>query len=418
MKNLLKNPFLQGGIYMMAANVIMGGMNYVFNVVSGRLLGPEGYGNVTTLFAYMAVLTIPLAAISNVLIQKIGAQGDNKIVYAYAIEQWTYNQFKKYWYIIIAFLVLIPFTPWLTNLTPFAAYSIIPLFFISIIATVYDGILTGMHKFFLASGIGVIAVLIKLGGALLGYVVPNALIAVIVLFDVSLIIKVILDKVALVSILKPAQRKDDAKIKKTIMSVLHNKQFLLTIGSILAISLINNVDMIYAKKAFSAENAGLFAGWALFAKVIIYVFGPLLTMSYVFFSSKKQGMYHHIVLIVSFVLLVAVGIALNIGYGMYDRQLINLLLGEKYLPLKPFIEWAALFGIGYVMVMFMNNYFLAKASKATLILPIMTTIYFPALLYFGRELGQLIFFNTVFMFLILLLYLLMFFKDRIVSLLE
>ena len=418
MKKILQSPFLQGGFYMILANVIMGGMNYVFNIVSGRLLGPEGYGNVTTLFAYMAVLTIPLAAISNVLIQRIGAQGDHKNGYAYAVEQWTYNQYKKYWYIIVALLCLIPFTPAATNLTPAAAYSIIPLFLISIIATVYDGLLTGLHRFFLVSFIGVISVLIKLIGSLLGYIVPDPLLTVLLVFNLSLIIKIILDKIVLNKELQVQKSHSSVAIQKTVWQILKNKQFLLTIGSILSISLINNTDMIYAKRIFSAEDAGLFAGWTLFSKIIIYVFGPPLTMSYVFFSSKKQNAYHHIVLIGSLVLLTAVGFGLNIAYGMFDRLMIHMLLGDKYLSLKPFIEWASLFGIGYVMVMFMNNYFLAKESKSTLILPVMTALYFPALFYFGRELSSLIFFNTVYIFIIALLYLLAFFKDRVTSLFE
>lgn len=417
MKKILQSPFLQGSFYMMLANVFMGAMNYLFNVVAGRQLGPEGYGNVTTLFAYMAVLTIPLAAISNVLIQRIGAQGDSKISYAAAVEQWTYSQYKKYWHIVLLLLLLTPFTPWLTNLTPVAAYSIIPLFLISIIATVYDGLLTGLHRFFLVSFIGVIAVGIKLIGALAGYIVPDPLFTVLMVFNLSLVIKIILDKIVLQKDLNK-NTKHSIKIEKTVIQVLKNKQFLLTIGSILSIALINNIDMIYAKRVFSAENAGLFAGWTLFSKIIIYIFGPPLTMSYVFFSNKKQGLYHHIVLILSFIVLTGVGIALNIGYGMFDKKLIELLLGAKYMPLKPFIEWSALFGIGYVMVMFMNNFFLAKESKSTLILPIMTALYFPALFYFGKELGSLIFFNTIYMFIILILYLLAFFKDRILILFE
>ncbi len=418
MKKILENPFFQGSIYMMAASLIMGIMNYVFNIVCGRLLGPEGYGNVTTLFAYMAVLTIPLAALSNVLIQKIGARADEKLSYARAIETWTFHLYKKYWYIMGGLLLIIPFTPHITNLTPIAAYVIIPLFLISIMASVYDGILTGLHYFFIASAIGVLTILIKLMGAFLGYIVPYPLVTVILIFSLSLPVKILLNKRVLNSRLKNSVKEKKLVIEKSVMDILKNKQFLLALGSIFSISLINNGDMMYAKKIFSAEDAGLFAGWSLFAKVIIYVFAPFLTMSYVFFSNKREELHHHAVLIISFILMVGSGIALNIGYGLYDRLLIRLLLGDQYMSLKPFIEWAALFGIGYVLVMFMNYYFLAKESRATLILPIMTLLYFPGLVYVANSLSTLIFYNTVFMFVILFFYLLVFIKEKIISLLE
>ena len=401
----------------MGSNIIIGAMNYVFNILSGRVLGPEGYGDITTLFAYMAILTIPLAAISTLLIQKIGTKGDRTVAYSVGVEKWTFEQYRKYWFIFVFLLLLSPFMPFFTNLSPIAAYSIIPLLILSISATVYDGILTGLHYFFMMSCIGIFVVFIKLISAALGYILPHPLPIIILLYDISIITKIVLSKLFLNKKIKPVKNQEYLHIEKTVMQVVVSKQFLYTIGSVLSISLISSIDMIYAKKIFSSELAGLYAGWSLFAKVIIYAFSPLISMSYVFFSNKKQGAYHHLILMVSLITLLLCGIALNIGYGMYDRLLIEFLLGDKYLAVKPFIEWSAIFGIGFVMILFLNNYFLAKESRATLILPFMTALYVPSLIYYVKNFGLLIYFSTTFIIVILFLYLLMFCREKFLSLL-
>ncbi len=418
MKKLLLNPFLKGSVYLTAATFVIGLLNYIFNVVAGRILGPEGYGNVTTLFAYLSVLTIPLAAISNVLIQRIGKHDHDKESYAWSIEDWSYRQIKKYWWLLLAPLVFTPLMPGLTNITPVAAYSIMPIFLISIYSALYDGILTGLQRFLIISIIAIISVVVKLAGALLGQYTPDPLLTVVLLFNLSYIVKIVLDKYWLQTYRKATNTVIAKKIEKTVFSLLRNKQFLLTVGSIFSMSVITNFDMMFAKKVFSAEYAGYYAGWALFAKVIIYMFAPLLTMSYVFFSNKKEGVHHHIVLILSLLFLAMIGFGLNIGYGMYDQFLIEKLLGQKYLALKPFLEWSALFGIAYVMVMFLNNYFLAKESRVTLILPVMTVVYIPTLIYYVDEFGMMIYFTTTFMFAVLVLYLLAFMKDKVLSLFE
>lgn len=418
MRKLLRNPFVQGGVYLTATNFIIGFLNYLFNIGAARILGPEGYGNITTLFAYLGILTIPLNAFTSVLIQKIGAKGDSGKVFAKGVERWTFQKIGRWWFVFFAPLLLTPFMPSLTNLEPFVAYSIIPLVLISIISTMYDGIFNGLQIFFWYSVINILTISVKLLGLGAGYFASSPLIWLILFFNCSVVLKVVFNKILFNKNVKDISLNALMPLTKRVHKVLVDRQMLLSIGSIAAVALLNNVDIIYAKKIFTAEDAGLFAGWALFAKIIYYALGPLLGLSYIFFSNKKTVLQHQLVLIGGLIGFVIVGVIANLGYGYFDNLLIKTLFGPKFLSLLPFLEWAALFGIGYVMVSFMNGYFLAKSSKATLILPITLPLYVIGLLVYARSMANLIFLDTTFIFFVLTLYLIAFFRDRIVFLFQ
>ena len=193
---------------------------------------------------------------------------------------------------------------------------------------------------------------------------------------------------------------------------------LLTIGSLVSVTLLQNLDMIYAKKILSADHAGLFAAWSLLAKIITYVFGPLISISYVYFSNKKDEIHHRIFLLVGLVFLIFVGVATNLGYDYFARFILVSLFGEKFFSLRPFVEWAGLFGSGYLIMIFLNTYFMAKGSKATLILPCTLPIYIGALFFYVKDLGSLILLDTVFIFFVLTLFLIPLFKDRLMKLIK
>ncbi len=167
---------------------------------------------------------------------------------------------------------------------------------------------------------------------------------------------------------------------------------------------------------FSAEDAGIYNSWTLFAKVILYVLGPILSISFIFFSSNKEEIYHQLFFIGITIFLGIAGFIAMLAYGFYGRSIIDILFGEKFYPVIPFLEWASFFGTGYVMITFMNNYFLAKGSNKAYILALSLPIYVFVLFLFGKDLARVMLINIWFVFAVLTLYLLIFFKTKIVSL--
>lgn len=419
MKRFLKlssNTFFQGGILLTGANFLIGGLNYVFNLLAGRALGPTGYGEVVALFSYTMIASIPVTILTTLLIQKIGQAEDMK-AYAYAVQQWTIAKMKKWWFIVIFFLIPTPFIPQITNLTPIAGYVLPILILMGLLGAFYNGALQGLHLFLWFSIAGIIAALIKLSGAILVFTSPTGLETVIVCIVLSGIVQIAISHRIFMNELKNHQAKH-LKLEKRIRDIFKDRQLWYTAGAVSTLTLINNVDIIFVKLMYPADQAGFFGAWALLAKIIFYALGPLLGLSYIFFSNKKQELQHHMVFIISFILFIVLGFIANMAYGLFGRMMVEMLFGKAYLEIVPFVEWASLFGAGYVLMMFMMNYFLAKKSAVSLVPAILFPIYLIALLVYPKGIGDVMLIDILYTFSSITVFLLVFFKNRLTYLIS
>lgn len=413
-KKLLHNSFFQGSIFITVASLIGGFLNYLFNIFVGRALGPSGYGEITTLFSYLTVLSIPVNIITQFIIIKIGSKKDN-IAFTAAVIDWLVTYAKKYWFVTLIILCVSPFVPQITNLSPVVGYSLIPLVLLAYVIGLYDGFLQGLHLFLWASLIGIITIFIKFLGSVVVLYVWQQLAVIIVFLVLSSLIKGIISQIKLSQVIDTVKQKKEV-INKNIKTLFTDPQVVLTSVSGAAILILSNADIMYVKKVFTADEAGIYGSWSLFAKVILYILGPILTVSFIFFSSKKQEKYHRLVLFGGIVLLFISGFGAMMAYGLFGREIIEMLFGREFLQLLPYLEWASFFGISYTMIIFMNNYYLAKGNKSAYILACSLPLYIAGLLIYGKTLGQVMLVNIWFSFGVLGIYLLLYLKSRIVAL--
>lgn len=412
-KKIIGNSFFQGSILITAANFIGGFLNYLFNIFIGRALGPAGYGEITTLFSYLTILTIPVGVIVQLIIIKIGNKKDN-VLYTVSLINWLIAKVKKYWIASILVLCIIPFIPQLTNLSPIIGYSLIPLVLLAYIIGLYDGILQGLHLFFWASVIGIITIFMKFLGSVIVLYMWQQIGIIVIFLLLSSLLKGILSHIKLSQLVKGVVKNPPA-LNKNIVALITDPQILLTSISGAAILVLSNADIIYVKKVFTAEEAGIYGSWSLFAKVILYILGPVITVSFIFFSSKKNEKYHRLVLLGGIVLLLLSGLGALLAYGFYGELIISTLFGKGFLQLLPFLEWASFFGISYTLIIFMNNYFLAKGNKAAYILACSLPVYIAGLIFYGSDLGKVMLVNIWFAFGVVGLYLLAFLRMRFIK---
>ncbi len=415
-KNIWSSTFIKGGIFLTVSNFLVGFLNYLFNIITARVLGPAGYGEITALFSYLIILSAPVGILSTYTILKIGEKKD-QYSYTRSILIWAIQKVKRWWYIGIPALLVTPFLPSLTNLSPLVAYSILPIIIISFFLAFYDGALQSLHLLSVFAVLSIILAVIKLMGPVISfYSFPNINIILLFIF-LSLLAKLILSHIVLSNKFTVHKSKIH-NLNKRILEVFKDKNIWLTAISSMSIGFLSNIDIIYVKKMFSAEDAGIYSSWSLFAKIILYALGPLFGLSFIFFSSKKHEIHHQVFFIGSFIFLVIVGALSLAVYGSYGRVIIDLFFGPKFYPVVPFLEWASLFGVAYVMLLFMNNYFLAKKSNNSYILAIALPFYCIALFLWGKGLAQVMVVNITFSFAVLSIYLLLYFRSRFISLLK
>ena len=150
LKRLWDNKFLKGGIFYTTAAFLVNLMNYLFNLIAGRSLGPQGYGELTTLFSYLSITTVPTVVFSNFIIQKIAGATNNTIL-AKSLENLFWEKLRRLFIFIILLFLLAPILSKLTNLSLFFSFCLILLFLLTIISSIYGSLLQGLQLFFLFS---------------------------------------------------------------------------------------------------------------------------------------------------------------------------------------------------------------------------------------------------------------------------
>ncbi len=387
------NAFFKGGVFMTGSTFIINILNYLFNSLAGRRLGPAGLSEITALFSYMAIFTIPISIFSYFVIQRI-ASAESPVAHARRVESYFIARCMSYWWLAPIILLLTPAIPYLTNLSMTSAIAFFPILALTYYFGLYQTFIQGMNLFTAFSLIGLVVTFLKFSGAFAVYFGGYGYIAVVVFFVVSLIAGSYLSY----RVVHKYYRKTSPPAEVPHYSfgrLLRNRQFIITTISTIALSFFNNIDIVLVKKFLSAENSGLYNSWSIFSKIIFYVFGPLVAISFVYFSQGKKNSRQDAVLIYSLVAIAAAGIAAYFSYTFFAPLFINIVFGKKFLAIAPLLGRASIFGVLYSAVMYMNSYFLARRSRFALILPILMPIYILALFLSPKNIDSYVFVNII-----------------------
>ncbi len=410
-KKVWKNEFFLGGIFLTSSSYAGHLMNYIFSFLTGRTLGPQGYAEIVTLFSYTLIATVPISVLSTFLIQKISSAQRNQNLYVLTLENLFWQKIKRWWLMIIPFIAITPFLPSITNLSALASWSLLPLIILSLLATFYGAALQGLKLFLAISLIGIVATFLKLMGAVSVILGIDGIATIIFFLIFSNLFLFYASCSVITRFLQKATKTKPKYINKRIVEVFKNKQFIIIFASTLALTLFNNIDIVVVKKFFTSHEAGIYASWSLFAKIILYFLSPLISISFVFFASNKHSNSQTRTLHLSLALLFAVGLVSFLFYTYSGTFIINSLFGKKFIGVVQYLSQASIFGTLYAGISFINSYFLAKNSIFALILPICIPIYIVFLFFLPKQIDNVIRLDIIFSIFVLLMYFLGYLKS-------
>jgi O-antigen/teichoic acid export membrane protein len=388
-KKIYANEFLKGGVFLTTGSFLANILNYLFNVIAGRSLGPSGYGELATFFSYSIIVSVPLTVVSTILIQRISAAGENRFVQAYRYEVFFIEKIKKIWPFFLILIVFEPFIPRLTNLSPITGYSLIPFLLLSFPTTFFTASFQGLRLFALFSLYSLLTTFIKFLGAVLVGAGFGGIATIMTLLYASVIFMIVAGHLALRQN-NTFKKNSGHSTDKKLRYILRDKQFITTTLSILAITLFNNIDIIFVKKYFLPSDAGIYASWSLFSKIILYTITPLISVSFVFFSGRQEQNKETQTIKASLIGLTVVAIGSLIVYSFFGNFLVSMFFGDKYKTVIPYLSKASLFGSFYTGIYFINNYLLAKKNSGALLLPIGVTFYIVTLFLFPKNIAQVV----------------------------
>ncbi len=395
-RSLWNNEFIKGGAIFTLSGFVGNIINYFFNFLAARALGPIGFGEITALFSYMTLFAVPTLVMTLVVIQKIGSKGRESRQFALLLRDWFKTQVKKWWFFLIPLVVIIPFIPRVTNLSTISSSAFIPLALLGFISSFYGAIFQGLKFFGWFSLIGLTAVLLKLMGPVLVFAGIDGLATIMIFLILSPFVSFLLYRFSMNKYIKKENVQKKEILQRRLRDALINKQVIITFLSMLALTMLNNVDIIFVKKFFNPTATGVYSSWSLFAKIIFYIVGPAVTVSFIFFSQKQSKKSEEKILLVSLGVLFFIGLCSFLAYKNLSFLLIQIFFGEKFLPVAPYLSQASIFGSLYTVTAFMNSYFLAKKSYLSLLLPILIPVYAAILFFIPRTLSNIIMLNILF----------------------
>lgn len=393
-KKLSENKFFRGGILLTAATFVVGPLNYLFTSLSGKILGPSGYSEIAALFSYLGIFSVPLSVINTDVIRRLGAKRENRFDVFGKWENWLWQKIRRWKFFIIPYIFLIPAVSYITNLsTPFS-FTLLILSLLSFLGVFYLAALQGLHLFFAFAALAIISVIIKLLGPIFIFFKIDGLSTISVFLILSSLSTILLAKFILskysISTLNQVSSHAPA-----IKEIIFRKEIYITILSMLGITLLSNLDIVYVKKFFPPDTAGIYAAWSLFAKIVLYILSPVTSVSFIFFSSKKEETWHSRGLAFSICLCLFVGILLYITYFFLGDFVVKLIFNNQYVSIISFLPSAAIFGSLYTFIIMLNNLALAKNSLTSLVSIIFIPLYFFSLLYFGKNIQNVISINII-----------------------
>lgn len=415
MRSVWNNEFYQGGIVLTLGGFIVNLMNYFFSFLTAKSLGPNGFGEVTALLSYVSVISLPISVLTSIIIQKISAAGVTRTQYALSLEHLFVSKTRNILLIVIPLLLIIPLLPRLTNLSFLSSYILVPLLILSFLGSFYGAANQGLRLFFLITCFSIGAAAFKLTGAVVTFFGVHSILVILIFLLISALFSFITSYILFHTKSGKNNNQSIRKIERSIFSIFFSKQFLLFAFSISGLALFGTIDILFVKKFFSAEVTGIYSSWSLLAKIILYAVGPLISLSFIFFSSTDTEKKQKMSLFIAMVSLVIIGFISYFIYTRYAIVVINLFFGNRFDAVIQYIGLASIFGSLYAAITFFNNYFLSKKSLASLILPFGLPIYISFLIFIPRHLFNIMELNIYFSASVICIYFVVFVFAGILS---
>ncbi len=378
-KNFAKHPLIAGSSLMIGGSMFINIINYVYHVVMGRILGPVGYGTLSSIFALLYIITIIPTSASNSIVKFISAAKDSKEVAS------IYYGSRKIIF-IVAFVLSIVILIFSTIIAKFLNIDnvllvvlISPVLFLSLITLVNQATLQGMLSFFGVVGPNLVSSIIKfvLGVILviLGWSVFGAIGAIVVGVLIAYFLSEYLIKRA-IKVTKPGVF--DAKpLLKYSLPVL-----------LLAIAYTSffTTDLILVKHFFPPFEAGIYASLSILGKVIYFASQPITAVMFPIVS-KRHAMRekYEKVFLASLFTTIVISFGIVLVYFLFSDLAINVLYGSKYLSARSNLVWMGLFIAFYTTSYLISNFYLSIGKIKVAYLAIATAVLQVVLIWFWHD---------------------------------
>lgn len=401
---ILKQTITPEHVFMLSVLVVNGG-NYLYNLILGRLLGPEAFADAAVLITFLLVLSF-MAMTFQLVTAKFSV--------LFEADAFTSFISRMYRNAVIVGLLLgiatIVFSKQLQELfntatsTLFVVFGFgVPLYFLM---SVNRGVFQGKKAFKSLSityQTEMLSRLLITLGLLYFLDIPSSTAVAIGIL------------VSLGFGLLPFKMKN---FKITTTKVTYNTKLVRNFFAITAFYeltqiIINNSDILLVKHYFDAYDAGLYAALALIGRIVYFIawmFVMLLLPTVV--QLKKEGKATAPILLKYVGYISAIASVIILGCALCPKLVISLLFGEDYLIMSPLLwQYALATGLFAVSNIFAYYYLSLDRYIPVVLSGIFGLLQVGLIMVFHNSLAEVVTMQIVAMVLLLIVQLVFFFLD-------
>lgn len=409
-KKIVKHPLISGSTLVFAGSFIVNFLNYIFNLIMGRLLPIDQYGLLVSLTSFISIIGIFQTSLIQ-LFAKFSAQYTARK--SIPLKRALFRSGLK----ITAVLSFILFVVLIAIIIPFSEFLHVDNYFILILTFVSSsfiilislplGVLQGELRFIPVSVLNVIIVTfrITLGISLviIGLGATGGILALMLSLIISYVVSFYFHK-------SYAGLKDSASHPRFLTEFRRfSLPFLL---ASLGVIVLQSTDVILVRHFLTQEDAGLFAALSLMGKAIFYITSPIFFAFFPLIAQKKErneGTTN--TLILAFGIVFLCNLFFYGVYTIFPSFIISFFFPQPvYQQLAPYLGLYAFYIMVFSAAFLLYNYYLSLGETRIYKLSLSCTlVYFVLIFFFHNSIQEFI--NTlIFSSLLLLLLLLVYYR--------
>lgn len=350
----------------MASNVAA----YVYHLLMGRLLGPVGYGELSSLLSIFYIFSVPLNVGVLVLVKFIsgfkakGEVGQTKTLFMKVTKSAALLCIG----LLPVMVVISPFvTSYLQIKSPFMFILVYLIFVFSLLTIIMSSVLQGYQKFVWVSVLGAGAIILKLPLSIpaVQFGVSGVLIATLVSCVVIYTLNFIPIRFLFKTVSLPMKLTKREAFRYAIPTLL------VTLG----MTSIYSTDMILVRHYFQALDAGIYASLAVLGKIIFYASSVLASVYYPVLSERTaKGEKTAKLIGIGLISVTTISCAITLIYFLFPNFIITMLFGYSYVGGAPLLGLFGIFLVLYSIGNMLTVTFLATGITKIWFIPVVCAV--------------------------------------------
>lgn len=358
-KKLLKSDLTRGSLIVFIGSTFGSFLNYLYHVLTGRLLVPESYGLLESFIIISYYLSVVMGAFFLSTVKVISTLEDHEV--AETVKDIEKKSIKLSLVLWLMFLAMFPLIGSYLKVNQFGLYLFFSLqILFSILPSVYGAVLNSKLKFFENTLVGLsvsvtkivfVAALIPIGLGLFGAMGS---------FIVSGLVSTVLGYY-LIAKYWPHTSKLRTKIN---LKINFWRYSLLGLMVNLAITSIYSTDVLMVRHYFEPVQSGLYAAVSILGRIIFFATGPVVLVVFPLFAKNHDNVKNlKNIFLGAFGLITFASIAGVVFYNFFPDFIVNILYGNNYSGASTFLPWFSVFIAIYSVFNLIIQMLLAIGSK-------------------------------------------------------